>query len=277
MDGAAGAGHAHLLSLGPPGRCSRAHGPGPRAGLHPDRLSRASGKGLGSPHWGREGGGRPPSSPLQGAGEDPDSHLKGPLSSEPPLSLRGPHHPVMVLLKADRRPHSPGPAPKAAPPPWRPAGGPAGGHPQSPGTAWLPGPLCPAELCSQVGSVTPAPGPRRRWPLAIKARREGCTCPSRKPQKLAGGGRGGVGLGGPRHCARTPPRTPGKAASAQSWGASRSGWQLSLLWGPTPTRIQSTWLPAPRESDRSEGTRPPSPAGCRVLGQRETPASIKGS
>lgn len=151
--------------------------------------------------------------------------------------------------------------------------GPCGRAPPEPGacgTAWLPGPLGPAELCSQAGSVTPAPDPRRRCPLAIKARGEGCTRPSRKPQKLAGGGRGGAGLGGPHPC------TPGKAASAQSWGASRLGWQLSLLWGPTPSRIQSTWLPAPRESDHSEGTRPPSPAGCRVLGQRETPASIEG-
>ena len=38
-------------------------------------------------------------------------------------------------------------------------------------------------------------------------------------------------MGGPRLCAWIPPRTRGRAASAQSWGASRLGWHLRLLWG----------------------------------------------
>lgn len=173
-------------------------------------------KGLGSPPWGEEGSGRPPKLLSSGC-MDSCGECQA-LGSEPLLSFWGPPPP---------RPSSHG-----CPSPMEAGWGPSGRIPPEPGacaTAWLPGPQCPAELCSQAGSVTPAPVPRWQWPLAVKARREGCTPPSWKPQKLAGGGCGGVGLGRTRLCAWTTPRTPGRAASAQSWGASHSGWHLRLL------------------------------------------------
>lgn len=165
------------------------------------------------------------------------------LCLSPPLSLcfLGPRLPVMVLAQGRRSP--PGPAPMAAPSPH--CGGPAcpvEGH-------LLPGPQRMAKLHS-CRQHSPGPGPRDHFP--IKARREGCTHPSRMPRRLAGRvGRGGgvpVAAHGPLSALRGGRAELGSVPPVVAFEA-------ALGRGPTPAGAQPAWLPAPRGSDHSEGTR----------------------
>ena len=165
----------------------------------------------------------------------------GTLPESPPHSaFWGPRHPVMVLAQGNRSPR--------AQLLWPPLPHTEAGQRVLWKDTCSQGPIAwPSCTRRQAAQPRPqAPGCRGHFPT--KARREGCTHPSRLAGRAGRGGGIPVAARGPLPALR--------GGRAEIGGIPlTAALEAALGRGPTPTGAQPAWLPAPRGSDHSEGTR----------------------